>query len=94
MKALIEIEFPNDIYKEVEFEGDPEWQDDSFDYAPAHCTHGKRGTHHIPKYLTLEDATWDDGKYTEEENKAIQNFYDKHFSEIERRFCELAESMM
>lgn len=94
MKVSIEIELPNDKYIEVEFEGDTEWTDDSFNYAGTHCTGGRSGVHHVQPYLVLEYATWDDKKYSVEENEVIENFYETKFFEIEKRFCELAESMM
>jgi hypothetical protein len=92
MKVLIEIEYLDDVIN-VEFEGDPEWQDDSFNFSGTHCTFGKGGTHYVDPYLVLEYATWPEEKFSVEQNKVIQTYYDKHFDEIEKRFGEQFESM-
>lgn len=38
-------------------EGHGEWDidNDSFDYAGTHCTHGQSGTCHLPDYARIED---------------------------------------
>ncbi len=79
----------NYIYIDVEFEGYPSIEDDSFDYAGTHCTGGKSGTYHLPKYVALNEApTWDETKHTEEENKVIDAFIEsKDYRQLEDQFC-------
>ena len=40
-------------------EGTAYWdiQNDSFDYAGTHCTHGQAGTCHLPDYAIIEDVS-------------------------------------
>lgn len=54
-----EEEFVIDIVYEKQdltVSGNCEWSidNDSFDYAGTHCTHGQSGTHHLPDYCRAE----------------------------------------
>ena len=75
----------------VEFEGTPEWQDDSFDYAGTHCTGGVGGTHHVPKYLSMQDSviTWGEG-LTEAEEDIVRRWLcvEKNREALEEYFIE------
>ena len=39
--------------------GNANWDvnNDSFDYAGTHCTHGKSGTHHLPDYAEINELS-------------------------------------
>lgn len=95
MKLEFTVEWEDlgeDCYLEVELEGEPHWENDSFDYAGTHATHGQSGTHHLPSYTILDsDVEWDKTLYTSEQNIIIQNWVNTHTSLIEERFCNKLE---
>lgn len=98
MKILFTIEFKNnegeDDYFEVELEAHPRWDNDSFDYAGTHCTHGIAGTCKLPDYATLAnnpDVTWDKSEHTDCENKLIEDFIKNDFDDIDDTFCRKLE---
>jgi hypothetical protein len=72
----------------VEIDGNPRWENDSFDYAGTHCTGGRSGTHHLPSYTILdEDVEWDKTKYGDATNLLIQKWVEKNQDFISDRFC-------
>ena len=96
MKVTYDIEYLNqdgdyDVL-EVEFEGQPELVDDSFDYAGTHCTGGMSGTHHIPKYLSMQDSviSWDTNAFDNQQNVIIKDWLrvDKNVEALEEYFIE------
>ncbi len=96
MKVTYDIEYLNqsgdyDVL-EVEFEGQPEWVDDSFDYAGTHCTGGRGGTHHIPKYLSMQDSeiTWNTSNFMGTQNVIIKNWLsiESNREQLEEYFIE------
>ncbi len=94
MKIEFTIEYEknegNWSFVEVEFEGNPEWQDDSFDYAGTHCTGGRSGTCVSAPYAIMdEDATWDKTKHTVEENEIIAAWLlvEKNAEEVNDALC-------
>ena len=59
-----DFEYEFEVYDEKGYylfyvEGTAEWDidNDSFDYAGTHCTHGQSGTHHLPDYARIEDIS-------------------------------------
>lgn len=98
MKVKWTVEYKNnstgemDYIDEIEFEGLPRWENDSFDYAGTYCTGGVGGTCVLNSYTTMdnsEEATWDKTKHTPEENAIIDTWLkeDKNREEIDELLC-------
>ena len=70
---------------DVEFTGEASVQDDSFDH--------EFGTQSYPKYLIVEEFTWDKTKQTDWVNAAISAYLDNHdnWKKVEE---ELVKSIM
>ncbi len=94
MTIRLDIEYINeyaeDDYLEVVFEANPTWEDDSFDYAGTHCTHGASGTHRGSTYPYLDEVpTWDRFWYSEAHNKIIEQWLSvaPNLEDLQDRFC-------
>lgn len=89
---IIEIEVPildtNDEYEEitVSFEGEPEWENDSYD-----DEFGTVKKDSYPSMAMNGDVKWDKTKYTSEINEKIENWYKIHIDYVEGKFCRQLE---
>ena len=75
------------MIEDVEFNAEPTWEDDSFDYAGTHCTGGVGGTMHYAPYAIIEDyPTWNHDLYTFSENWLIAIWLMANYSWVEDLF--------
>lgn len=73
MEIEIEVNYEQYIY--VEIDGKIETGNDSFNH--------EFGTEKYPNYYYVEEFEWDKSKYTDYQNKMIQNYIDENFDNIE-----------
>jgi hypothetical protein len=78
MKITLEVEIGED-YKEVDFEGDPEYG--NLGIGPYEFW-GFKGNDVLMGW-EIDGISWDKSKYTDKENQAIDKFVDKNIRKIE-----------
>lgn len=85
MKVIATVEYNNgEDYLDIEFEANPSWEDDSFDYEYG----GVSSTQYYPPYAILEELPiWDESRYTEEQNNIIREALNnpKEYEKIEEQ---------
>lgn len=74
---------------DVVFEGEPYTDNDSFDYAGTHCTHGRGGTQRSADYTTMQGCGigWDKELYGDEINKIIEGYVSENKDSLDEEFC-------
>ena len=80
-----DIEIGEDVL-DVAFTGWSRWENDSFSYEYGSIS----ATRQLGSYATMEggEITWPKGRYTEEQNRLIEQHLDQHYEAIESAICE------